>query len=114
MMYINYKSQTDMFTDVYAINISDVAKCYFVNSATSVSAIAPESNEYRISYIDNERILVEGVVPGITVQVYDVAGKLLYPNINRTDNSAEVSLSALPKGAYIIAIGELHSVKVFK
>lgn len=114
MMVISYKSQADMLTNLYAVDVSDVAKCYFVNSATSVSGIAPESNEYRISYIDNDRILVTGVSPSVALQVYDAAGALSCPHINRTDNSAEISLYALPKGAYIISIGGLHSVKVFK
>ncbi len=114
MMVISYKSQADMLTNLYVVDVSNVAKCYFVNSATSVSGIAPESNEYRISYIDNDRILVTGVSPSVALQVYDVAGALSCPHINRTDNSAEISLYALPKGAYIISIGGLHSVKVFK
>lgn len=70
------------------------------------------SDGIRITYLDKDRVVIEGLAGDAVVRLYGVNGVEHTVTSSVSGIATTISLSNLPKGVYIINIANLASVKV--
>ena len=95
---------TNDFTSI-SFPIEDIDSYTADNGTTT--AIASTKKE---PMFENGRILFNGITKGTPISVYSLDGRLISKQLTSADK-AEVFLSSLPKGTYIISV-ENNKIKV--
>lgn len=95
---------TNDFTSI-SFPIEDIDSYTADNGTTTAIASTKEKPMF-----DNGRILFNGIAKGTPISVYSLDGRLISKQLSSADK-AEVPLSSLPKGTYIISV-ENNKIKV--
>lgn len=73
------------------------------------------AGDTRISYsIEAEKVTIEGIAENEIINIYSISGQQCQPPVNYSSNQAEILLTPLPNGYYIINIGNKQSIKIIK
>ena len=95
---------TNDFTSI-SFPIEDIDSYTADNGTTTAIASTKEKPMF-----ENGRILFNGISKGTPISVYSLDGRLISKQLSSADK-AEVPLSSLPKGTYIISV-ENNKIKV--
>ena len=89
--------------------------CFEKRSADDVTAIGKVSKEELKMIQEGDVIYFYGLTgPGNTIKVFDLNGKA-YPAAASSDGtSAQVRLTGIPKGIYVVKIDKSQSIKIIK
>ena len=90
--------------------LNDVKQFYFDDASTGISPIS--STDVRIICQDNNRIVIEGINETDKVQLYSVDGKMMNNRVEVNRSRAEISLTSLPKGIYLINVPNKQTFKI--
>lgn len=94
---------------------SDVEKFYFTSINEIYQGIETvQNNEFRFVRLQNDAISIYGLNSDKGVNVYDMQGRLCPADIAVDGNAAQISLTNLPGGTYVIQIGKKQPIKVLK
>lgn len=63
--------------------------------------------------VDEEKIVVRGLRHNSTVSIYSLGGQVLKQSIAGDDGTAEIDISSIPKGSYVIKT-EIKNIKISK
>lgn len=93
---------------------TDIRNFTFVDgNETGVRLV--RNGDTRISFVgNNDKIIAEGMTGKDQIKVYSVSGRQYFVTINYAGSQAEIILTSLPNGYYIINIGEKQSVKILR
>ena len=94
-----------------AYPFKNVSKFLFEDSELSkIPAIV--SNEVRVTYLDNQNILVEGLKAGSNVELFSLLGQLIE---KKSDKNGEALQFKLPetKGVYVLKVDD-QSIKIVR
>ena len=97
--------------------IADVKDYTFVEmDPTGIEDAVANTPEEGITfkYVGGSTVSIRGIDSNAPVSVYALNGQKMDANIVRTADGAEVSVSALPAGTYIINIKNNKSIKILK
>ena len=87
----------------------------FVFEKGDATAIAPVVvGENRITFVDGEHVVLEGLAPATAVSLLDLGGHLLGKTAADASGSASVTLSGQPSGVYIVGVAGGKSYKIVK
>ncbi|MDE7455675.1 MAG: T9SS type A sorting domain-containing protein [Prevotella sp.] len=74
-----------------------------------------KAGDTRISYsIEAGKVTIEGITENENLNIYSISGQQCQPSVNYSSNRAEILLTPLPNGYYIINIGNKQSIKIIK
>ena len=88
----------------------EVKKYYFTGADAGISNI--ESNEVRVTYLDNQHVQVEGMKENAHLGLFSVLGQVIDQKISKNGESIQFTLPDA-KGVYILKINE-QSIKLIK
>lgn len=92
---------------------ADLQNFLFIDPSTGISQL--KMGDTRISFKEeSNRIIVEGADNKDQIQVYSISGIQYDTNVIQTGDGIEIALTDLPKGYYIIKIGNKQSIKISK
>ena len=97
--------------------VDDVANYTFVDTnSTYIEEVYQKNDNLNVSvkFIDGETVEIRGIETDASIAVYAIDGRKQNATVVFVDDGVNVSLSALPSGAYIITIKNGKSVKVLK
>lgn len=87
----------------------------FVFEKGDATAITPVvAGENRITFVDGEHVVLEGLAPATSVSLLDLGGHLLGKTAADASGSASISLSSQPSGVYIVGVAGGKSYKILK
>ena len=87
----------------------------FVFEKGDATGIAPVvAGENRITFVDGENVVLEGLTPATGVSLFDISGHLLGKTSADATGSASVSLSGQSAGVYIVGVAGGKSYKILK
>ncbi len=66
-----------------------------------------------LKFVDAQTVIVSGLSDGTSASLYSVDGKMAPVNMERSDRQVTFHLNALPRGVYIIRVGQ-QSFKIYK
>lgn len=89
---------------------SKVAKFVFGDAVSSIEKIG--DNEVRFTIPDCDHIYVSGVKGAETIRVVSVEGRLMTSVRADADGNAEIDLTEMPKGVYIVATESGKNIKM--
>lgn len=89
---------------------SKVAKFVFGDAVSSIREVA--ANEVRFTIPDGDHIYVSGVNSGETVRVFSVDGYQVAAVRADAEGNAEIDLTELPKGVYVVATESGRTIKM--
>lgn len=92
--------------------VSNVARFYTSKSTDSVHDL--KSNDKRIIYNSDEKIVIEGISAEGDIRLYALDGREVTNQVSYSGENAIVSLASLRSGTYILTIGNGQSLKIFK
>jgi|InofroStandDraft_1065614.scaffolds.fasta_scaffold00981_16 hypothetical protein len=102
---------------IYAADVSDshlfadVRKFYF----TTVSGMGNvKADERRLTYVDGNNIILQGFCPGTVVTVYRLGGMVDTVYEVSDAGVAEICITDLPQGVYLIVTSDGKSYKIMK
>ena len=91
--------------------LSDVLNFHFKEDPSDIRYPRIDS-DYTISWQGDDLIVISNVASDAVIRLYGIDGAL-YPNgVNVNGDRAEISLSVLPKGIYLININNSRTIKV--
>ena len=93
-----------------AYQFEKVAKYYFEGELSSIPTI--EANEVRVTYLDNQNILVEGLKAGSNVELFSLLGQLIEKKNAKNDEALQFKLPNT-KGVYVLKVDD-QSIKIVK
>ncbi|MCR5496332.1 MAG: T9SS type A sorting domain-containing protein [Paludibacteraceae bacterium] len=94
-----------------AYPFQNVSKFYFEDSEESgIPAVA--SNEVRVTYLDNQNILVEGLKAGSNVELFSLLGQLIEKKSTKDGEALQFKLPN-DKGVYVLKVDN-QSIKIVK
>ncbi len=92
---------------------SDLQNFVFLDSSTGISPM--RAGDTRVTYREEAgRITVEGIDDKGQIQIYAISGIQYNAVTSQIGNGIEIMLTGLPKGYYIIKIGNNQSIKISK
>lgn len=91
--------------------IGDVKQFYFGDAATDIAA--PQADGLRVVCQSDDKIVIEGVGAHAVVQLFALNGTRLTGHASVADGRAEVTLTSLPKGIYLIKINQ-QTFKIYR
>ena len=92
---------------------ADLQNFVFLDPSTGISQL--RIGDTRVSFKEkNNRIIVEGTDNKDQIQVFSISGIQYDTNVIQTGDGIEIALTDLPKGYYIIKIGNKQSIKISK
>lgn len=92
--------------------INNVKQFYFDDASTGISPIS--SSNMKIISQDNNHIVIEGINETDKVHIYSVDGKMMNNRVKVNRNRAEISLTSLPKGIYLINVSNKQTFKIHR
>lgn len=98
----------------FAFEISNIELIYFVDIPSSSDVLDVTEKQIKITNYSNDKIVIDGVGIHEPIKIYSIEGKIQNNCVNFANNKAEVLLSALSPGVYIINISNKKSLKVYK
>ena len=94
--------------------LKDINECYFVkNDTTQVETSLNKVNSYQCQFIDNNKIMIKGMIENTIVRLYDIKGVCL-TSLKTQDNSLVIDLTQYAAGTYILSISNQPSLKFVK
>ena len=95
-----------------AYQFEKVAKYYFADAGEGSNIPTVASNEVRVTYLDNQNILVEGLKAGSNVELFSLLGQLIE---KKSSTNGEALQFKLPdtKGVYVLKVDD-QSIKIVK
>ena len=91
--------------------LSDVLNFHFKEDPSDIRSPRVDNN-YTISWHRDDLIVISNVSSDAVIRLYGIDGAL-YPNgVNVNGDRVEISLSALPKGNYLININNSRTLKI--
>lgn len=95
-----------------AYQLEKVSKYYFADAGEGSNIPAVASNEVRVTYLDNQNILVEGLKAGSNVELFSLLGQLIE---KKSSTNGEALQFKLPdtKGVYVLKVND-QSIKIVK
>lgn len=92
---------------------ADLQNFVFLDPSAGISQL--RIGDTRVSFKEkNNRIIVEGADNKDQIQVFSISGIQYDTNVIQTGDGIEIVLTDLPKGYYIIKIGNKQSIKISK
>lgn len=92
--------------------IDDVSQYYF--EITAPNTITPlQTSDLRICYSSSQTLIIDGVNMPAAVSIHAIDGKAYPANVRVANGRAEISISQLPTGIYIISINN-QQLKFYK
>ena len=92
---------------------ADLQNFVFLDPSTGISQL--RIGDTRVSFKEkNNRIIVEGADNKDHIQVFSISGIQYDTNVIQSGDGIEIALTDLPKGYYIIKIGNKQSIKISK
>lgn len=95
-----------------SFEIDNVEQYYFELTGTNISTIGNPA-DIRFWYTENGNVVVEGFKKPAQVKLFSVSGIEYTDNVTMSGDMAEVALSSLQKGVYIISVNN-QQIKVYK
>jgi len=83
-------------------NVADVTRVSF-KDATGVETLKPESSVSVFPNPVQETLTVKGVKKGAVINVFDMSGGLLQ-TVTTQENTANINVSSLQKGVYLLQV----------
>ena len=71
-------------------------------------------NLLRVTYIDGQRVIINGTKASDHIGLYSLNGQQIAGNIITSDGETSVHIGSLPKGVYIIRVSDKQSFKILK
>lgn len=98
----------------FSAEYKDVQKIYFEEYTTDVSLpIDNQAKTVSFTYLDGQTVQIDGLKEHASIRVYALDGKSMPLHVDQQSNCVKLSLSAYPKGIYVIRCNK-HSFKVTK
>ena len=98
----------------FSCNIDDVKKYYFITEdATAISDAKDEAGEIKVIYTDGQHVVVSGLVDGDILSLYSIDGRKT-ADVKTTDGQAQINLTELANGIYVVSIKNKQSFKIVK
>ena len=92
---------------------ADLQNFVFIDPSTGISQL--KMGDTRISFKEeSNRIIVEGADNKDLIKVFSISGIQYNANAIQNEDRIEIALTDLPKGYYIIKIGNKQSIKISK
>lgn len=113
LTFANRMLQIEVEGSLASMEIDNVSQFYFKDAATGNISVQTDG-DLRIASQDNNRIVIEGINPTDKVNLYSADGRMMNPQVEYNGTRAEVSLSALPQGIYVIQISNNQPIKINK
>lgn len=96
----------------FSAEYKDVKKIYFDEYTTDVSLpIDNQAKTVSFTYLDGQTVQIDGLKEHANIRVYALDGKSMPLYVDQQSNYVKLSLSAYPKGIYVIRCNK-HSFKV--
>lgn len=95
-----------------SFEIDNVEKYYFKSAGTDIAGVSSQAG-VRVSYTENGNVVVEGFNQPAQVKLFSVGGIEYTDHVSMSGDKADISLSSLPKGVYIIRVNN-QQIKVYK
>lgn len=92
--------------------ISDVKQFYFGEISSDIQQL--KVNELKIVYQSDDKVVIEGASESDRIVIYSIKGVMQKAAVSFDGEKAEVSLSSLPKGTYIVNVQNKQSFKIIK
>lgn len=96
-------------------SFSDVSKYYFAKipmPCCNVGVPEVEANEVRVTYLDNQNVLIEGLDESAQVELFSVLGELIKQTNSSENGVVQLTLPDV-KGVYIVKVND-QSIKLIK
>lgn len=91
--------------------MSDVANFHFKEDPSDIR-LPIVDEDFKLSWQSEDLIVISNAAPDTAIRLYGIDGTF-YPNrVNVNSDRIEISLSALPKGIYLININNNRSLKI--
>jgi len=104
-----YEVQVDVYDDA-GYSITGAWKGQVLPQFELPSGIENVAQPLTYTYLDSETILLGHVKPTDKVAVYNISGELVWEKMGAT----KVSLNGMPKGVYVVKVGNAESLKLIK
>lgn len=95
-----------------SFEIDDVKRFYFDDASTGISV--PKASELKITQQSDDVWLIDGLDESDRIRLYAVDGKQHADRITTNGHQATVSLTALPKGIYLINVSNKQTFKIHR
>lgn len=99
-------------TESVVIGRSEVASYGFTGQASSV--ITPETQNLLVRRISNDLLRVEGAPAGCIINLWSVGGQSCLTLTAGEAGAADIDLTNLMAGTYVVRIGECQTLKIVK
>lgn len=94
--------------------LKDIYECNFIkNDTTQVETSINKVNSYQYQFIDNNKIMIKGMIENTIVRLYDIKGVCL-TSLKTQDNSLVIDLTQYAAGTYILSVSKQPSIKFIK
>lgn len=90
-----------------------VKQYYFADAATGIDVVKGDV-DLKITYQGEDLLVVEGMDEKDRIDVYGANGTRSNVSVSRVGSRAEISLSSLPRGVYIVKIGNKQNFKIHR
>lgn len=91
--------------------LSDVLNFHFKEDPSDIRSPRVD-NDYTISWQGDDLIVISNVAPNSRIRLYGIDGTFYQGYVNANGDRIEVSLSALPKGIYLLIINDSRTLKI--
>lgn len=92
-------------------DLSDVLNFHFKEDPSDIRYPRIDS-DYTISWQGDDLIVISNVAPNSRIRLYGIDGTFYQGYVNANGDRIEVSLSALPKGIYLLIINDSRTLKI--
>ena len=94
--------------------LKDIYECNFIkNDTTQVETSLNQVNSYKCQFIDNNKIVIMGMIEDAIVRLYDIKGVCLI-SMKSQENRIVIDLTQYVAGTYILSVSNQPSLKFVK
>lgn len=112
LTFVNNVLQIEVGGKSNDFEIDNVKHFYFDDVSTDIASVSSE--KLRIISKDNNHVVIEGIEENDAVMLYSADGKIVDSQIEILGKKAEVSLTSLARGIYIIKVSNKQTFKIYR
>lgn len=98
-----------------SFEISQVKQFYFEDASSQAGISLPQQDgELHVIYQTNDKLVIDGIGQNDKIRIYSIDGKTFTTDVVTSNGRAEISLSTLNKGTYLINVSNKQVFKIYR